>query len=70
MGKPTIDVGDAIAKSKLPAWLRWFLGLFRGAKISAGPIDIKLHQNDTIPPTRSGLDQPHRIEPPQIGPRR
>ena len=68
--RPTIDVGPAIQGSKLPAWLRWILSLFRGVKVSAGPVDIQLDQNQGIPPARTGLDAPGRVEPPKNwGPR-
>ena len=62
--KPTVDVGPAIQKSKLPRWLKWFLGLFRGMKIHTGPVDIQLDHGQ-VPPARTGLDKPHRVTPPK-----
>lgn len=42
--KPVIPVGDAIQRSRLPGWLKWLVGLFRGTKIHAGPVDILLNR--------------------------
>ena len=71
MTKPTIPIGDIVEQSRLPGWIRWLFGLFRGVKIGAGPVDIQLEENQGIPPARTGLDQPHRTAPPtNWGPRR
>lgn len=67
--KPTIDVGDAIQKSKLPGWLRWIFSWFRGVKVSTGPVDISLNEEHGLPPARTGLDAPHTMAPPPLSPR-
>jgi hypothetical protein len=68
--KPTIPVGDIARGLKLPGWLRWVLDLFRGTKIHAGPVDIQLDQAPGATPPRTGLDQPHQIRAPKVGPPR
>ncbi len=69
--RPTIPAGDIARGFKLPGWLRFVLDLFRGTKIKAGPVDIQLDQGQTPTAPRTGLDQPHKFQPPSIGgPRR
>lgn len=41
----------------------------KGTKISVGGTDILLDQNNGATPPRTGLDQPHRFDAPNIGPR-
>ena len=67
-----IPVGDILRSLKLPGWLRSILNLIKGQKVRVGGTDILLGQKPggaTTP--HSGLDQPHKIEPPKFGgPRR
>lgn len=67
MNRPTIPAGDIARKLKLPGWLRFVLDLFRGTRIQAGPVDVLLDESRGATPPRTGLDQPHKFEPPQIG---
>ena len=70
--RPTIPAGDIARKLKLPGWLRWVLDLFRGAKITAGPVDIQLDEKPgAYPAGHSPLDStPHQPGPPPVGGRR
>jgi hypothetical protein len=65
--RPTIPAGDVIRSLKLPPWLRWILNLVKGVKIQAGGVDILLDQKGGAMPPRTGLDQPHKLEPPKPG---
>jgi hypothetical protein len=69
-----IPLGDALRKwAKAPAWLRVLLEFVRGRKVEVGGAEILLDQDAAggATPPRTGLDRPHRIEPPKIvGPRR
>lgn len=68
---PEIPVGDVVRSFKLPSWLRWLMNLVKGVKIRKGDTTIVLSEEPGATPPRTGLDQPHRIEPPQVGgPRR
>jgi len=66
---PEIPVGDMVRKLKLPPWLRWFMNLVQGIKIGKGDIVVVLDEQNTVGPARTGLDQPHKFEPPRVGPR-
>lgn len=68
--RPTLPVGDAVRRMKLPGWLRWVMNLVKGTRIQAGPVDILLDQHGGATPPRTGLDQPAKFEPPKIGGRR
>jgi len=65
--RPTIPAGDIVRGLRLPGWLRWVMNLVRGVRIKAGPVDILLDQRDGATPPRTGLDQPHRLDPPRSG---
>lgn len=68
---PVIPAGDIARKFNLPRWLRWILDLFRGTRISAGPVDIQLEQGQGPTPPQTGLDaKPHFPTPPPIARRR
>ena len=65
--RPEIPAGDIVRSLKLPGWLRWIMNLVRGVRVQAGPVDILLDKEPGATPPRTGLDQPHRIEPPKPG---
>ena len=68
---PVIPVGDILRGLKLPGWLRALLALVKGTKVKVGGAEILLDQAPGATLPKTGLDQPHRIEPPQFGgPRR
>lgn len=66
---PQIPVGDVLRSMKLPGWLRAILTLVKGTTFKVGGADILLDQAPGATPPKTGLDQPHRIEPPKVGPR-
>lgn len=60
-----IPVGDVLrSSSRLPGWLRFILNAVRGTKVRIGGTEILL---DEQPAIRTGLDKPHRLEPPKVG---
>lgn len=63
--RPSIPVGDALRKLRLPGWLRWLLNMVKGTKIQAGPVDIQLDQNQGPSTGPSGM--PHKPGPPLGG---
>jgi len=64
---PELPVGDIVRKLRLPGWLRWVMNMVRGVRVHAGGVDILLDQKGGATPPRTGLDAPHRIEPPKPG---
>lgn len=66
-----IPVGDILRMFVKGGFLRKILDALKGTKITTpGGTDILLDQGQGATPPRTGLDQPHKFEPPQIGPRR
>jgi len=62
---PKIPVGDIIRSFKLPLWLRSIMNLVKGIQITRGGTTIVLSERDGATPPRTGLDQPHKFEPPK-----
>lgn len=66
-----IPLGDILRRLKLPGWLRAVLGAVQGTSVKVGGHDILLDEDAGATSPRTGLDQPHRMEPPKFGgPRR
>ena len=65
--RPTIPAGDIVRGLKIPGWLRAILNFVKGVRVHAGPVDILLDQRDGATPPRTGLDQPHKFDPPRSG---
>jgi hypothetical protein len=64
---PEIPVGDVVRSFKLPGWLRWIMNLVKGVRITKGGTTIVLSEEQGATPPKTGLDQPHQIEPPKLG---
>jgi hypothetical protein len=63
---PEIPVGDVLRSVVKTGWLRRILDLLKGVRITRGGTTIVLSEKDGATPPRTGLDQPHQIEPPDF----
>jgi hypothetical protein len=67
-----IPVGDVLRSFVNPnSFLGRILAALKGTKITtSGGTEILLDERGGATPPRTGLDQPHKFEPPAIGGRR
>lgn len=67
---PEIPVGDVLRAVVKRGWLRKILDMLKGIRITRGGTTIVLSEKDGATPPRTGLDQPHKFEPPNLTGRR
>lgn len=68
---PSIPVGDILRTFVKGGWFRRILDALKGTKITTpGGTDILLNEGQGATPPRTGLDQPHKFEPPNLTGRR
>ncbi len=63
---PDIPVGDVVRRFRLPRWLRWIMDRVKGLRIPVGGNVIVLSDRGGPTQPRTGLDQPHRSQPPKV----
>ena len=67
---PEIPAGDILRAFIKRGFLRKILDALKGIRITKGGTTIVLSEKGGATPPRTGLDVPHRIEPPNFTGRR